>query len=168
MQLHTVHLDAPFVCCIVEHGAKLCVDGVARCERLVQLHLADDVSQRCLCELLNGVRQVVDLVNSLEWVHNLEIEQGVDLHLNVVFRDHVLLVEVVNMFAQVYRVRVGIASACHRYDGLCAVYERYDDVNARFQGVIIFSQTLNDLCLALRNNHHGHFYKDNGQHYYCR
>ena len=58
LQLYAVHLHTPLVGGVVQHGAQLGIDGVARGQRLVQLQLTDDVTQRCLCQLLDGVGQV--------------------------------------------------------------------------------------------------------------
>ena len=68
---------------------------------MVQFHFTDDVTQRGLSKFFNGVGQVVNLVNSLKGVHNLEVEQSIDLHLDVIFGDNVLLVEVVHLLAKV-------------------------------------------------------------------
>ena len=132
MQLHAVHLDAPLVGGVIEHTAQARVDNVARGERLVQLHLADDVTQRGLRELLNGVGQVVDFIDSLERVHDLEIEQRVNLHLDVILGDNILLVKVVHLLAQVYGVTVHIPSSVHCDNSLGSVHKRDDNIDTRF------------------------------------
>ena len=123
---------------------------------MVEFHLADDVTQRGLRQFLDGVGQIVDFVNGLKRVDNLEVEQRVDLHLNVIFGDNVLLVEVVHLFAQVDRVGVDVASVGHRDDGFGTVYERDDDVDAGFEGGVIFAEPLNNLCFRLWNDDQCH------------
>ena len=81
-------------------------------------------------EFFDSIWQVVDFIHGLERVNNLEVEQGVDLHLNVVFCNHVLLVEVIHLFAQVDDVGVAVAAVFERDYHFCAVNERHDDVHA--------------------------------------
>ena len=128
LELNAVNLNTPFVGGIVEHGAQLGVYRVARCERLVEFKLSDDVTQSGLRKFLDGIGQIAYLVNSLERVDNLKIKQGVDLRLHIVFCNHVLLVEVVDLLTKVDRVAVDVAAAAHGYNLLGAVNKRYDDV----------------------------------------
>ena len=81
--------------------AQLGVDGVAAGKALVQVQFADHVTQGGLGQLFDGQWQVLDLVHRLHGVHDLEVEQGVDLRAHVVLGDHVLLGEVVHGLAQV-------------------------------------------------------------------
>lgn len=69
LKLDAVDLDTPFVGSIVEDTTELGVDNITRGEGLVELHLTDDITQRRLCELLDGVGEVVNLINRLERVY---------------------------------------------------------------------------------------------------
>ena len=158
LQLHAVDLYAPFVCGVVEHGAQLGVDGVARGERLVQLKLADDVAQGGLRELLYCVGQVVNLVHGLERVDNLEVQQGVYLRLHVVFGYNVLLVEVVHLFAQVDGVGVEVTAVAHGNYGLGLVDKGHNNVHPGLQCGLVAAQTFYYHRFALR--HDGYALRD--------
>ena len=75
--------------------------SVAVGEGLVEVHLADNVTQRGLGQLLDGVGQVADLIGRAHRVGDLREEQPVDLDDDVVARDHTLLREVHDRLAQV-------------------------------------------------------------------
>ena len=147
LQLYTVHLDTPLVGGIVEHGTQLRVDGVARGQRLVEFHLTNDVTQCRLRQLLDSIRQVVDFVYRLERVDDLEIQQRIDLHLDVILGNHVLTVEVIHLFAQVDAAGIGIASVLDRHNLLGMVDEGDDKVNTWVQGSIILTQSLHNFSL---------------------
>ena len=106
---------------------------------MVQLHLANDVTQRGLRKFFNSVGQVVNLVNSLKGVYNLKIQQRINLHLNVVFGNYILFIKIVNLLAQVDSIRVAIPPIGKGYNSFCTVYERNDDVNSGFQRSIILT-----------------------------
>ena len=129
MQLNAVYFHAPLVGSVVKHSTQLVVDGVARGEGLVKFEFTDDVTQGGLREFLDSVGQIADFIHRLEWVNNLEIEQRVDLHLNVILGDNVLLVKVINLLAKVNLVGVDIASVGQRDDSLSLVDKRDDDVD---------------------------------------
>ena len=160
LKLYAVDFDTPLIGSVVKHTAQLGVDRVARGQRLIQFHLTNDVSQGSLRELLNGIGQIVDLINSLERIHNLEIEQGIDLHLDIILGDDILLVEVVDLLSQVYAVAIDIASAHQCANDFCTVDKRNNDVDTGFQRCIILTQSLNDLGLTLWNDDDGHLGKD--------
>ena len=158
LQLHTVHLDTPLVGGIIEHGTELGVDGIARSKGLIQLHLSDDVTQGGLGQLLYGVRQVVDFIHALERIHNLEIKQCINLHLDIILGNHILSVEVIHLFTKIDVVGIGISTPTHRHDGLRLVDERDNDVDTRLQGGIVATQSLDNLGLTLGNDDDGFLY----------
>ena len=163
LQLNAVDLNAPLVGGIVEDGAQLGVDGVARGKRLIQLEFTDDVTQCGLRQLLDSVGQVIDLIHGLERVHNLEIQQCIDLGHYVILGNHVLLVEVVHLLTQVDYIGGAIASVLISHNALGAVDERDNDIDTWFEGGIILTQALNDLGLTLRNNHEAILYQNKRQ-----
>ena len=139
LQFHTVHHHAPLVGGIVEHGGEFFINGIARGKRLVEFQFTNDVTQRGLCQLLYGVGQVVNLVDSLEGIHNLEVEQRIDLRLHIILCNHVLLREVIHLFAKVDSGRVLIPSVVEHHNRLGAVDERNDDVDTRLKRGIVAS-----------------------------
>ena len=88
LQLHAVDLDAPRIRGLVQNGAHPGVDGVAAGEGLVQLHIADDVAEGGGCQVLNGVHGVLHAVGVQLGVGDLEINDRVDLHGDVILGDH--------------------------------------------------------------------------------
>ena len=68
---------------------------------LVPHKFADDITQRRLGQLLQGVGKIVDFIHRLFCIHNLEIEQRVDFSGHVVFRNHLLGREVVDLLPRV-------------------------------------------------------------------
>ena len=105
-----------------------------------------------LGKLLNGIGKVVDFVNSLEGVYYLEVEQGIDLHLNVIFGDNVLLVKVVHLLTKVNRARIQIATIGHRHDGFRTIHEGDDNVDTRFEYCTKLTQTFDDFRFRLGYN----------------
>jgi hypothetical protein len=86
-ELHAVDLDAPGVGGLVEDGAHLGVDDVAGGQRLVELEVADDVAQRGGGQRLHGDHRVLDAVGVELRVGDLVVDDGVDLHGDVVLGD---------------------------------------------------------------------------------
>ena len=94
LQLHAVDLDAPRVGGLVQNGAHLGVDGVAAGEALVQLQLADDVTQGGSGQILDGAHGILHAVGVQLGIGDLEVDDRVDLHGDVVLGDDRLGVEV--------------------------------------------------------------------------
>ena len=160
MQLNAIYLYAPLVCSLIQDDAELRVDGVARGERLVELQLANHITQGCLRKLLDGVGEVVNLVNRLHGVNNLEVEQRIDCCGNIILRNHALLVEVVDLLAEVDAGRLldyGILATI--YDHLralrylaCAVDDGQQVVYTRLKRAVVAAQALHNAGLGLWNN----------------
>jgi len=167
LQFHTVHLNAPLVGRIVEHSAQFGVDGVAGGKCLVEFHFTNDVTQGGLRKFFNGVWQIVDFINSLEWIYNLEIKQGIDLHLDVIFRDYVLAIEIVHLFAQINSIAIHVAARPHGNHLFGAVDKRNDEVDARTECGEILTEPFDDLGLALRNDDYGLLDEDECQDDQC-
>ena len=167
LQFNAVHLHAPLVGRIVEHGTQFGVDGIARGERFVQFQFADNVTQGGLREFFDSVRQVIDFIHSAFRFHDLEVEQSIDLSLHIVLRNHILLIKVIHLFAQVDRVGVEIPAVGISHSGFGSVDERDDDVHTRLQCGIIFAQAFNNFGFGLGNNHQTFFHKDEHEHNEC-
>src|SRR5690606_32884974 len=85
----------------VEHTAELTVDGVARGERLLEGHSADDVAERGDGELLDRGDVVADLVDGRLRVRDLEVHDRIDAQRQVVLGDARLRRERDDAFAQI-------------------------------------------------------------------
>ena len=152
MKFNTIHLHAPLVCGFVENKAKFGVDGVARCERLVEFKLTDDVTQRGLSEFFNRIGQIFNLIDSLHGVHNLKIEQCVDFQIHIILGNHVLTREIINRLSDVdtrtvdktHVLSAVVFSHIAPFHRARLVDNRPDDVDARRQLPVEFSQTFND------------------------
>lgn len=175
LELYAVDLDAPLVGHVVEYHLQARVDGVARREGLVELELADHVTQRGLGEFLQCVGQVVDLVHRFLGVDDLEIEQGVDLGGHVVLGDHLLRREVVDLFAQVDGCRGcdgdNGASVDHGLDAagvddLGFVDKRPYCVQSRVEDAVEASETLDYAGFGLRHDLDACRHHDNYDQYY--
>ena len=177
MQLNAVYLHAPLVGGLIEYVAQLGVDGIARGEGLIKLQLTDYVTQGGLGELFDSVGQVVNLVNGLYGVYNLEVEQGVDACGYVVFGNHVLLGEVVDLLTQVdtwavlerhAHVALPVGHRVAVVDAPWLFEDGPDDVDTRGEGFVVLTQSLNDAGFGLLDDcqtreHIYHYY--NGQCY---
>ena len=118
------------------------VDLVARGERLLERHAADDVAQRRDGELLDRLDVVRDLVRRRLRVGDLEVDDGVDAHDEVVLGDHRLRRERDDLLAQVDQ----------RPD---AVDERDDEREARGERARVAAEPLDDGGTRLRNDPDG-------------
>ena len=94
LELHAVDLDAPRVGGFVEDLAHLGVDDVAAGQALVELEIADEVTQRRCREVLDREDRLLDAVGVELRVGDLVVDDGVDLHGDVVLRDDGLRREV--------------------------------------------------------------------------
>ena len=156
LQFHTINFYAPFIGSIIKHCTQLFINRVTRSQCLIKFQFTDDITQRRLRQLLDSVRQIIDLVSGLEGIDNLEVEQRIDFSLNVILRNHILLGEVVDLFAQVDSRGILITAVVEHDDRLSTVDERDDDVDTWTEGSIIASQTLNDLGFRLWDDHKCH------------
>ena len=85
---------------LVQNGAHPGVDGVARGKGLIQLHVANDVAQRGSGQVFDGVHGTLHAVSIQLGVRNLEIDDGVDLHGDVILGDHGLGREIRHLLLQ--------------------------------------------------------------------
>ena len=101
LKLHTVDLDAPLVRGLVQDRPEFAVDRIPGRQRGVQVHLADDVTEGRLGELLDGFGKVRDLVHGLDRVRNLEVQKRIDLRDHIVVGDHVLSRKIVHRLPKI-------------------------------------------------------------------
>ena len=80
-----VDLHSPFLGGVIQNHLEGFIDFVAGSEHFVEFHLADDVAQRGLGQLFDGVGEIGYLVHHPLGIHDLIVKQGVDLGDDVVF-----------------------------------------------------------------------------------
>src|SRR5690606_24708227 len=101
LELHPVHPDPPPAGGFVQDAAQLSVDLVAAGQSLLQVHRADDVTQRGDGELFNTGDVVGDLIRGRFGVGDLEVDHRVDADDKVVAGDHRLRWEGHDLLSQV-------------------------------------------------------------------
>ena len=116
LQLDARHVDAPADRRFLDHVTHPLVDRVAGTERLIELHLADDVAERRARERLERKRQILDGVCRLLRIGDAIIDHRVDVDGHVVFGDHRLAREVQHLLAQVDAGGRARAHALHAID----------------------------------------------------
>jgi len=94
LELDAVDLDAPWVGCFIEDEAHFGIDQVTRGQGLVQLEIADDVTQRCGGEILDCHDRILDAVGIQFGIGDLVEKDCVDLHRDIVLGDHGLGLEI--------------------------------------------------------------------------
>ncbi|GBD85826.1 hypothetical protein BMS3Abin02_02247 [bacterium BMS3Abin02] len=129
---------APHVGCVVEYLPELRVDPLARCESLVELKIADDVTEVRLGELRRRHDEVGDVVLELHRVRRLVVDDCVDRDNHVVFCDDFLRGHVDDLLPHVYPL--------HRLD------ERDDEVQAGIGGSAELSEPLDESFLVLADD----------------
>jgi len=139
LQLHAVDLDAPGVGGLVENRAHLGVDDIAAGQALIELEIADDVTQGGGGEVLDGDHGLLDAVGVELGVGDLEIDHGVDLHGNVILRDNRLGREVRHLLLEGDDLR-------H------ALNEGNLEVQTDVPGGLVGAQALDDIGLRLLDN----------------
>src|SRR5215204_2710938 len=138
-ELHPRHPDAPLLRYLVEDRAQLRVDLIAGGQGLVQDEVADHVAQGGLGDLLQRQVEVGDLVLGGPRVDNLVVDDGRDLHPDVVVGDDRLRLEGHDLFPQV------------RF-GQHAIHHRDDQGKTALGGAVVASETLHYGYPALRDD----------------
>src|SRR5690606_32448442 len=133
LDLDTHNADAPLVSGLVEDLPEVQVDGVAAGEGLVELHLADQVSQVGLGQLGDGEDEVADVVDQPLRVGGLVVDDGVDGHHDVVLGDDLLRGDVDDLLAHVDHP--------HRLD------ERDDQLETGVDRLLELAELLHDAAL---------------------
>ena len=101
LDLDGADLDAPRLGLLVEDLLQVGVQLVAFAEHLVERVLAEHRAQRGLRELAGGLQEILDADHRAVGIDDAEIEHRVDLHRDVVARDHVLARHVEHDRAQI-------------------------------------------------------------------
>ena len=142
--------NAPGIRDLIEDGAHLRIDHIAGCQSLVQFQIADDVSQRRRRQRLHGDHRVLHAVGIELRVRNLEIDDGVDLHRNIILRDD--------------RLRRIIQYLLFQADPLGdPVDKRHFDMNADAPDSLECAQAFNDIRLRLLHDLHIRQYQNQHQ-----
>ena len=139
LDLHAGHLDAPLIRCFIQNRLHLAVDGLAAGQRLVKLHVTDDIAERRRRKILKTRNRILHTVGIKARIKHLHENNGVDLHGDVILRDHRLRREVQNLFLQA--------------DGLRHTFQKRNlYVETCLPGGLVAAEVFNDKHIALRNN----------------
>ena len=90
LHLDELDLDAPRVGAQVDDLLELDVELLAFRKEIVEIDLPEDAPERGLGKLGSRVEVILDIDDALDRLHNPEVEDGVDLHRDVVPGDDVL------------------------------------------------------------------------------
>jgi len=90
LHLDELDLDAPRVGALVDNLLELGVELLPLRKEVVEIDLPEEAPERGLGELGGRVEVILDVDDALERLHDPEVEDGVDLHRDVVPRDDVL------------------------------------------------------------------------------
>jgi len=88
--LHELDLDAPGVGVLLDDGLEAGVQFIPLRKEVVERNLAEDAAQGRLGQLGGGVEIILHIKHALERVDDPEVENGVDLHRNIVLRNDIL------------------------------------------------------------------------------
>ncbi len=152
LQLDAVDADAPLAGRLVQDAAEGGVDLLAGGQGPLQVHAADDVPQGGDRELLDGLDVVRHLVGGGPGVGHLVVDDGVDVHHEVVLGDHRLGRERHDLLAEIDAVAD-------------AVDERDDDVQTGVQRPGVAAETLDDGGAGLLDHLDGLDQRDDDQHH---
>ena len=133
LDLHPADEHAPLVGGVVEDLAQLGIDLVAGRQRLVELHVADDVSQVGLRQLGDRHHEIGHVVDEPLGVGRLVVDHRVDGDDHVVGGDDLLWGYVDDLLTHV--------DQAHGLD------ERDDDAQARVDGLLVLAELLDDAPL---------------------
>ena len=139
LQLNTGDLDSPGIRCDIQDLLHLRVDDITACQCLVKLHTADDITKGGRVQILKRADRAVDAVRIEPRVKDLEINDRVDLHRNIVLGDNIRRSEVTDLLLQ-------------RDLSRDPLDERDLKMKAVLPGRLIASQELNDVGIGLRHN----------------
>ena len=106
---------------------------------MVELHIADDVPQRRCGKVFNRRNRALHAVGIQLRVGDLEIDDRVDLHRDVVLGDHGLRREIDDLLLERNLLRD-------------AVDERHLEMHAGAPGRVVSAEALHDVGVCLRHN----------------
>ena len=128
---------------------------------MIEVHVSDDVSKRRFSELFDSIGKVRNFVHRLERIGDLVVKDRVDFDYDVIFRNNVLLREVVNGLAQIdeglLRRDHDLSAVVELFHHSCfhsarLVDDRNDDVETALKRAVILSEPFNDDDFRLRND----------------
>ena len=172
LQFHAIHLHTPLVRGIIQNGPQLRVDGVSAGQTFIKFKLTQDISKCCLCQFLDGLREVLDFVNTLHRIDDLEIDQTIDFGDHVVPRDDALTrkiehglpeIDALEHFHDRYALPVCILFDSPNKALSRAVDEGNDDVDAGGQGRPVTAEPLDDHGFALLDDAETAHHDDRGE-----
>ena len=124
---------------MVDGFGNLCVNQVTRVQRCVKFQFADDVTKRGCGQVFNRCQRTFYTIGKLYWIGNLEENNGINLHGNIIFRNNWLRLKVYNLFLD--------------GNSLCnPIQKRTQEVYTSFPCRIEFSQPFYNIDVRLRNN----------------
>ncbi len=141
LELHTADPNSPLTGRFIQHNPQLGIDVVAAGECLFKVEPTHNVTECGGGELFNSAEVVVDFVRCRPGVSHLEVDNGVDRHHEVVLRDHGLRRERHHLLPHV-------DERTHPVD------KRHQNVQARAEGFVIFTEAFNHPGGGLRHNPH--------------
>ena len=139
LNLYTVYLDSPRVCCLVQNRAHLCIDNVATCERFIKLEFTNDVTKCSRRKIFQSIYRLFNTVSIKLWICNLKINYSINHHCNVISCNYRLWRKIKNLFLQ--RNLFGNA-----------INKRHLNMKTYIPGSLISSKTFNNKSIRLRNN----------------
>ena len=98
LKLHTVHLDSPWVSCLVQGGPHLGIDGFSGGQSLIQLQIADDVTECGRRQIFNCHDRVFHSIGKHLGVGNLEKHHRINPHGYIILGDYRLGRKVHHLF----------------------------------------------------------------------
>jgi len=135
LDLDPDYLGPPDVGCFVEDLTQLGVDGLTGSERIIEIQVADDVTQVGLRQLGGRQNEVLHLVGEPDRVCGSVVDNGVDGDDHVVLRDDLLWRDVDDDLPHV--------------DPADPVDERHDQVQPRVQRLAVLAEALYQSGLVL-------------------
>ena len=124
---------------MVDGFRNLCVNQVTGVQRCIKFQFADDVTKRGCGQVFNCCQRTFYTIGKLYRIGNLEENNGINLHGNIIFRNNWLRLKVYNLFLD--------------GNSLCnPIQKRTQEVYTGFPCSIKFSQPFYNIDVRLRNN----------------
>ena len=139
LELNADNADTPRIGRLVKDNADLIVDRIARGERVIELKVADDVSQSCCGEVLDRAQRTFNAVGVELRVGDFKIHDRINLHCDVIACDNGLRRKVDYLLLE--RNLLGDS-----------VDKRNLEVQSCLPCCVICAQTLDHICVSLRHD----------------
>ena len=135
LDLHPNNPGTPHIGGLVEDLPELGIDRFAGGQRLIEIHVSNDVPEVRLGELGCGDDEVRDVVAELHGICCLVVDDGINRYDNVVLRDDLLGLHINNLLTQI--------------DLADLLDERHDQVEARVERLTVSAETFDEPLLIL-------------------